>query len=940
MCLLIQARGEEDYFGLFWTIWYIINQTGNMLRIVTNRYHCAKVKNSFVPVNAFSTLRDKVQSEGAAKAINNEQKGNDNNKKSKISFDIKPLSSINARPSNPFMKNESGPSLGSSLRDSLRKIEQQGTPKPKVDPISVAAAKQQPKRINASDVGSDILKTIAGNTNSLKSAIPQIEKEPATPKEKKFNQKQTHINHKRNELEVKTGFQSQKIQPNAAAGPAPAPTHNHNHQHNHRQHIHNHNNSPAPSSNNNNNNYFNNKFGKSSNNNNNNNNKFTENVDQESNSFRSSLQTMRPSPSSARVVTAAVPAEPEVPKPSTIVKEVTISGSGITLRDLAGKMSLKISDVKAKLIEMGELEEEEETTKASSSSSSSKFKRRKKAATYHRDPKTKEDDNIVLDADVAELVILEFGFISKRLQEKGKSMANAVHFHELSNQMKANVEESHLVKRNPIVSIMGHVDHGKTTLLDALRSMPKGNQVIANATKGKGGKGNTPAVDAIQKIAGTEAGGITQKLSAFSVALAKNEDERVVFLDTPGHAAFAAMRGQGALATDIVVLVIAMDDGLQPQTLEAIRCAKDAKCAIVVALNKCDRYPIANERERRRARLLADLAQQDVLTEEYGGDVQVIEVAGKTGEGMTSLVESLLIQAEVMELKACNTGLAEAIILDACIEKGRGIVAEVLVKWGSLSVGDPIVVGCSFGRIKSLTDDSGKSIKQALPSQPVRILGLRSMPNTGSELLSVESEQKAKEIADRRIRLHELKMAREQQQLQLQQNKELKEKESQQQEIMKANKANEKDNKDKDKEDGNDAPKPIVLPSLGVILKADGLGSLEALKTLVNQIVTVSKEDIQVKILDASVGEVTMSDIERASTATDSLVLAFNVNTIDTNTKRSAKQLDVIIHSDEVIYRLEEELINKIYWILPKQKNMTLQVCIETLCEGWKSRLL
>jgi small GTP-binding protein len=839
-----------------------------MLRVVTNRtksfdFQCIQIQAS----KSFSTLRETIEaiqkgpatpkipsSSFRANNNNNDNKGNNSKGQDSINFEIKKPASANP---NPFLNSNSKPSFGTSLRDSLRRVEEQNATK-KPDPIASAIEKKPSLKTSVRDVGADVIRNLG--TKGM-GAIPQVAKEPLTPGEKKFTQKQTKIVHKRNHLENKFNYQSnrapqqqQQQQPHHSSHPKPGAKNKHLIE-------------------------------------------LLDNVDSEASPLKTKLPDYMKVPTPAPA-TASKPIE-ELKFVAPVVKEVEIISTGITIRELASKMGVKIGDVKAKLIEMGEMEEEAPVSAA-------------KKKSNVKDAKTKEDDNMLLEADVAELVVLELGFTPKRVQEKMSSMANAVHFHELANQMKANAEESTLVKRSPIVSIMGHVDHGKTTLLDALRTLTKPAVTSSSSSKGKKNS-KEKETDAIAKIAGTEAGGITQKLSAFSVQL--KADEKVVFLDTPGHAAFSAMRGQGALATDIVVLVVAMDDGIQPQTLEAIKCAKDANCSMVVALNKIDRYPIAAERERRRAKLLADLAKENVLTEEYGGDVQVIEVAGKTGDGITSLVESLLIQAEVMELKACPKGLAEGIILDAHIEKGRGIVAEVLVKWGSLSVGDPIVVGCSFGRIKSLTDDSGKMIKTALPSQPVRVLGLRSMPNTGSELLSVENENKAKQIADRRLRLHELKVLREQQSMAA---------------PIAATNPSSSSKKEAAAPEVDSEGNPIVvkppIPSLGVILKADGLGSLEALKAIVNNVVQSAKDDIAVKILDASVGEVTLSDVDRASNATESMILGFNVNMMDTNTKQAAKQLDVGIQSNNIIYRLEEELINKIYWILPREKLVTFQV--------------
>lgn len=603
--------------------------------------------------------------------------------------------------------------------------------------------------------------------------------------------------------------------------------------------------------------------------------------------------------------------EREAKGPTTVVKEVVIPSAGLTLRELASRLSMKISVLTCKLEEMGELSVSEGERERESDAKGKRARERERERNGGGTDGEGERDigERLIDADVAELVVLELGLSPKRLSPQGRKHSSFA-FADLSpSQKEANRTEGEeptnaapvmLIKRAPTVCVLGHVDHGKTTLLDALRGVSK---------------------DKDKRVAGREAGGITQRLSAFTVEVeregeTKGEREKVVFLDTPGHAAFSAMRGQGAMATDIAVLVVALDDGVQPQTIEALKTARERQCSIIVALTKADKFPVENgERSKARSRVLAQLAQLDLLTEDYGGDAQVAEVSGRTGEGVRELVESILVQAEVMDLKANARGQAEAVVLDAQLERGRGIVADVLVKWGCLSVGDAVVVGSSFGRVKSMFDDAGKVVRESLPSQPVRLLGLRSIPSTGSELLSLESESEARRIAERRARLAELKQAREQAAL-----------------LGSSSTANSPTSGTVVGEDGT----PVVSqvkPVLGVLLKADSLGSIEALKTIVSDIASLSAEEVTVKVLGASVGDVTLSDVERVSAVSGdtAVVLGFNIGIADNNTKMTAKQMDVSITRDEVIYRLEEDLVRRIEELMPKQRLVSKEVSVCTV---------
>ncbi|HTV77431.1 MAG TPA: translation initiation factor IF-2, partial [Steroidobacteraceae bacterium] len=302
--------------------------------------------------------------------------------------------------------------------------------------------------------------------------------------------------------------------------------------------------------------------------------------------------------------------------------------------------------------------------------------------------------NQPLDQDTAVLVVEELGHTAK-LQR-----ANLI---EEGLQREA-AEATELEPRPPVVTVMGHVDHGKTSLLDYIRRA---------------------------KVAAGEAGGITQHIGAYHVDTPKGT---ITFLDTPGHAAFTAMRARGAKATDVVVLVVAADDGVMPQTIEAIQHARAANVPIVVAVNKIDKNDADPDRVR------TELSKQEVIPEEWGGQTMFINVSARTGAGVDQLLDAILLQAEVLELSAPRSGLASGVVIESSIEKGRGAVATVLVKKGTLHMGDPILAGNEFGRVRALFDESGQPVQEALPSMPVVVLGLSGSPNAGDDVLAVESE--------------------------------------------------------------------------------------------------------------------------------------------------------------------------------------------------------
>ena len=352
-----------------------------------------------------------------------------------------------------------------------------------------------------------------------------------------------------------------------------------------------------------------------------------------------------------------------------VVREVSV-GETVTVAELAQKMAIKATEVIKVLMNMGVM------------------------ATI----------NQPIDQDTAVLVVEELGHTAKVLKEN--------QIEEDLQGVKVEGEEAVATEpRPPVVTVMGHVDHGKTSLLDYIRTT---------------------------KVAAGEAGGITQHIGAYHVETAKGS---ITFLDTPGHAAFTAMRARGAKATDVVVLVVAGDDGVMPQTIEAIQHARAAGVPIVVAVNKMDKPDADLDRVRQ------ELAKHDVIPEDWGGENIFVPVSARTGAGVDQLLESILLVAEVLELRAPREGLASGIVIESSVEKGRGAVATVLVKKGTLHTGDPIIAGSEFGRVRAMFDENGKAVEEATPSMPVQVLGLSSPPNAGDEFLAAESERKAREVA-------------------------------------------------------------------------------------------------------------------------------------------------------------------------------------------------
>lgn len=364
-----------------------------------------------------------------------------------------------------------------------------------------------------------------------------------------------------------------------------------------------------------------------------------------------------------------------------------------------------------------------------------------------------------------------------------------------------------------------------------------------------------------------------------------------VFLDTPGHAAFTGMRKSGATGSDLVVLVVAIDDGVRPLTIDAAKVALKSGCTVIVALNKVDKIPEAKEREIARRKALTGLMEVGIIAEEFGGDIQVVEVSGKSGEGVSELVEKLLLQADMMELRASFSGGAEGVVLDAKIEKGRGVMVDLLVKWGTLKVGDAVVVSNAFGKVKAMFDDKGRPIQKAGPSTPIRLLGLNTIPAAGQDIIGVESESKAKKIAERRQRVEDARR--------------IKELNRRAQAIQAAT-------------------DPIVIP---VILKADSSGGLSALRSITDAL-SERAVDVIVHIIGSSIGDITPGDLALARLVKDgapATILGFNINNPTNLIRTSAKQNDVMITTNSVIYRLEEALEEVMKSQMPVERISTLE---------------
>ncbi|HJR57030.1 MAG TPA: translation initiation factor IF-2 [Rhizomicrobium sp.] len=434
--------------------------------------------------------------------------------------------------------------------------------------------------------------------------------------------------------------------------------------------------------------------------------------------------------------------------------------------------------------------------------------------------------NDVIDADTAELVATEYGHVVKRVAESDV----------LEGLTGVADDEASLTSRPPVVTIMGHVDHGKTSLLDALRKTD---------------------------VAAGEAGGITQHIGAYQVQLKKGD--KITFLDTPGHAAFTAMRARGAKVTDIVVLVVAADDGVMPQTVEAIAHARAARVPIIVAVNKIDKG------DANPTRVKTELLQHEIQVEDMGGDVQVVEVSATKGMNLDKLEEAILLQAELLDLKANTERTAEGAVIESKLDKGRGPVATVLVQRGTLKVGDIVVAGAEWGRVRLLANERGETVKTAGPSTPIEVLGLSAPPDAGDEMVVVDSEARAREVVEYRAR---------------------KRREARQA----SNSRQTLDQLLKTREVGERKLLPIVL-------KADVQGSAEAIQGALAKLET---DEVGVQILQAGVGGITESDVILAH-ASGAAVIGFNVRANATARER-AKRDGVELRYYNIIYNVVDDI--------------------------------
>jgi translation initiation factor IF-2 len=434
--------------------------------------------------------------------------------------------------------------------------------------------------------------------------------------------------------------------------------------------------------------------------------------------------------------------------------------------------------------------------------------------------------NQVIDQDTAALVVEELGHVAKPTTEAD------VDEQLLASEEKLTGDE---VSRPPVVTIMGHVDHGKTSLLDYIRRT---------------------------HVADAEAGGITQHIGAYSV---ETEKGIVTFLDTPGHAAFTAMRARGAQATDIVVLVVAADDGVMPQTIEAILHSKAAGVPIVVAVNKIDRENSDIERVRN------ELSQHEVISEDWGGEQLFVNVSAKTGEGVDKLLESILLQAELMDLKAVADGPAQGLVIESSLEKGRGAVATLLVQGGTLKQGDMIIAGEEYGRIRNMFDEKQQSVKEAGPSSPAVVLGLSKTPSAGDDFLVVKNERKAREVAEfRRTKTREAKLASQQ-----------------------ASKL----------EDMFSQMAEGSAEFISVIIKSDVHGSAEALRDALEKL---STDEVKVKVLSSGVGGITETDANLAA-ASNAVIIGFNVRA-DAAARTAIKESGVDVRYYSIIYEAIDDV--------------------------------
>jgi translation initiation factor IF-2 len=493
---------------------------------------------------------------------------------------------------------------------------------------------------------------------------------------------------------------------------------------------------------------------------------------------------------SRRPVQVSVAPQHGFERPAAPVKRDVQIGETVTVAELAQRMAVKANEVIKVMMNMGVM------------------------ATI----------NQPIDQDTAVLVVEELGHSAVLIKESA-----------IEDELQATDAAHELSARPPVVTVMGHVDHGKTSLLDYIRRT---------------------------KVAAGEAGGITQHIGAYRAETPKGV---ITFLDTPGHAAFTAMRARGAQVTDIVVLVVAADDGVMPQTVEAITHARAAEVPIVVAVTKIDKGDADPDRVRN------DLAKHNVLPEDWGGDTLFVHVSARTGEGIDQLLDAILLQADVLELKATREGPAAGVVIESSMEKGRGPVATVLVKRGTLRPGDPILAGQEFGRVRMMLDETGQQVTEAGPSLPVVVLGLSNPPNAGDELLVVESDRKAREVAlYRQGKFRDTKLAKQ-------------------------------------------APTKLedMLTQMGegkaatiqLVIKADVQGSAEALRDALSQLSTA---EVAVKVVGSGIGGITESDVTLAM-ASNARIIGFNVRA-DGSARTMIKESGIDVRYYSIIYEAIDDV--------------------------------
>jgi translation initiation factor IF-2 len=497
-------------------------------------------------------------------------------------------------------------------------------------------------------------------------------------------------------------------------------------------------------------------------------------------------------PRSKRVGRFIKPEVKKVEEPEEQIKVISIPEK-VSIKELAEKMKMQPSVIIKKLFMAGQI------------------------STVNTELTYEEAENIAIEYDIICEKEIPVDIIEELLKED------------------EDAEET-LKKRPPVVCVMGHVDHGKTSLLDAIRKT---------------------------SVTDREAGGITQRIGAYTVSV---NDQKITFLDTPGHEAFTAMRMRGATSTDIAVLVVAADDGVMPQTVEAINHAKAAEVEIIVAVNKIDK-PNANIDKVKQ-----EMTEYGLISTDWGGTTEFVPVSAKSGEGIESLLETIILTADILELKANPDREARGLVLEARLDKGRGPVANVLVQKGTLHVGDFISAGASSGKVRAMVDDKGNKLKEALPSQPVEILGLSDVPNAGEVFLGHQTDKQAKQYANTYLQQHKKDLIEE----------------------------------TKAKMSLDDLYSKIEegrLQELNIIIKADVQGSVEALK---QSLLKLSNEEVVVKVIHGGVGAINESDVTLAA-ASSAIIIGFDVRP-DATAKSMAEHEGVEIKLYKVIYQAIEEI--------------------------------